>query len=188
MLHRHWNLYDAFQYSSYIAPRMQVRPRMPTAQRPPPPGGPAAIHPPSPPCAAPPQVAAANPWAWTASSPCALRPLRVRRLCPSQTWREGGLSRMQLLFVNMGISLEQARMTFCERPRPRLAPPAQLAARAWASAAPGGRLPRPRLPGAATPQHSSLCGTPLRSATCRFSSCDAVSLPTQPPHLPSHDA
>ncbi|KAI8474166.1 MAG: CDC45-like protein-domain-containing protein [Monoraphidium minutum] len=51
MLHRHWNLYEAFQYSSYVAPRMQ-------------------------------------------------------------TWREGGLSRMQLLFVNMGLSLEQARISF----------------------------------------------------------------------------
>lgn len=24
MLHRHWNLYDAMQYSPYVAPRMQV--------------------------------------------------------------------------------------------------------------------------------------------------------------------
>lgn len=25
MLHRHWTLYDAFRYSPYVAPRMQVR-------------------------------------------------------------------------------------------------------------------------------------------------------------------
>lgn len=25
-LHRHWSLYDALQYSPYVAPRMQVRP------------------------------------------------------------------------------------------------------------------------------------------------------------------
>lgn len=51
MLHRHWSLYEAMQFSPYVAPRLQ-------------------------------------------------------------TWRDGGLAKLQLLFVNMGIPLEQARQAY----------------------------------------------------------------------------
>lgn len=53
MMHRHWTLFEAFQYSPYVAPRLQ-------------------------------------------------------------TWRDGGLAKLQLLFVNMGVPIEQARQSFGE--------------------------------------------------------------------------